>query len=132
VGCALVGTTEILRELGPFDESIFLYGEDLELGLRARRCGIETWLWPQARVVHHQAHAMAGAFGEEPFALLARARHEAVARAHGGRRAALDDAAQAVTFGSRIALKRALGLPNARERRQLGAVAALRRADPRT
>jgi GT2 family glycosyltransferase/glycosyltransferase involved in cell wall biosynthesis len=130
VGCALVSTTATLRELGPFDDSIFLYGEDLELGLRARRCGIETWLWPPARVVHHQAHTMTGAFGGEPFELLAEARHDAVARARGRRRAALDDAAQAVTFGSRIVLKRTLGLPNARERRQLRALAALRRADP--
>jgi GT2 family glycosyltransferase/glycosyltransferase involved in cell wall biosynthesis len=130
VACALVGTTATLRELGPFDESIFLYGEDMELGLRARRCGVETWLWPQARVVHHRAHATQGAFGGEPFELLARARHDAVARAYGRRRAAWDEAAQAVTFGSRIALKRALGLPNARERDQLRALAAVRRADP--
>ena len=132
VGCALVSTTSTLRELGPFDGSIFMYGEDLELGLRARRRGIETWLWPQARVVHHRAHARQGAFGGEPFELLAEARHDAVARARGRRRAALDDAAQAVTFGSRIVLKRTLGLPNARERRQLRALAALRRAVPRT
>jgi GT2 family glycosyltransferase len=130
VACALVGATATLRELGPFDESIFLYGEDMELGLRARRCGVETWLWPQARVVHHRAHATQGAFGGEPFELLARARHDAVARAYGRRRAAWDEAAQAVTFGSRIALKRALGLPNARERDQLRALAAVRRADP--
>jgi GT2 family glycosyltransferase/glycosyltransferase involved in cell wall biosynthesis len=130
VGCALVGSTSTLRELGPFDDSIFMYGEDLELGLRAAERGIETWLWPHARVVHHRGHAMAGAFGGEPFELLARARHHAVARAYGRRRAALDDAVQALTFGSRIALKRALGLPNARERRQLRALAAVRRAGP--
>ncbi len=132
VGCALVGATSTLRELGPFDDSIFMYGEDLELGLRARERGIETWFWPQARVVHRRAHATRIAFGGEPFELLARARHDAVARTYGRRRAALDDAAQAVTFASRIALKRALGLPNARERRQLRALAAVRRADPRT
>jgi N-acetylglucosaminyl-diphospho-decaprenol L-rhamnosyltransferase len=130
VGCALVGPTSTLRELGPFDDSIFIYGEDMELGLRARDRGIETWLWPQARVVHHRAHSTHDAFGGEPFELLARARHDTVARAHGRRRAALDDAAQAVTFGSRIALKRVLGLPNARERCQLRALTAMRRAGP--
>src|SRR5205823_2527962 len=40
----LVARTETLKELGPFDESIFLYAEDLDLGLRT-----ETWFHPQAR-----------------------------------------------------------------------------------
>ena len=45
-GCALVAQRRTLQQLGPFDESMFLYGEDLELGLRAQRQGIVTWLWP--------------------------------------------------------------------------------------
>ena len=83
VGCAIVAATTTLTALGPFDETIFLYGEDTELGLRAGRQGVETWLWPQARVVHHRAHSRDAAFGGEPFERLARARHAAVARAHG-------------------------------------------------
>jgi GT2 family glycosyltransferase len=109
-----------------------MYGEDMELGLRAQRRGIETWLWPQARVVHHRAHATQAAFGGEPFDRLARARHDAVARAYGRRRAAADDVSQVVTFGSRIVLKRALGRPSARERRQLQALLALGRRRPST
>ncbi len=35
VGCALAARTDTLLRLGPFDEHIFLYGEDLDLGLRA-------------------------------------------------------------------------------------------------
>jgi predicted transcriptional regulator len=41
----------------------------------------------------------------------------------GRRRARLDDAAQALTFASRMAVKRALGQPVTRERRRLAAVA---------
>jgi GT2 family glycosyltransferase/glycosyltransferase involved in cell wall biosynthesis len=130
VACALVGPTATLRELGPFDESLFLYGEDLELGVRAARHGIETWLWPQARVVHHRAHAVRAAFGGEPFERLAAARHDAVARSAGRGRAAVDDLAQAATFASRIALKRALGRPSDREHRRLQALLALRRTRP--
>lgn len=126
VGCALVASTATLRRLGPFDETIFLYGEDLELGLRAAQTGVQTWFWPTARVVHHGAHAARVQFGGEPFDRLARARHEVVVRRLGTRRAALDDRAQAVTFGSRLVLKRALGLPAQRERRQLRALRALR------
>jgi N-acetylglucosaminyl-diphospho-decaprenol L-rhamnosyltransferase len=126
VGCALVARTETLRRLGPFDESIFMYGEDMELGLRARELGIETWFWPYGRVLHHGGHSSARAFGGEPFELKARARHDVVGRLLGPRSAALDDAAQAVTFASRLALKRALRRPAEREPLQLRAVLAAR------
>ena len=128
VGCALVARTETLRRLGPFDEQIFLYGEDLELGLRAVKAGVETWFWPSARVLHHGAHATRAAFDREPFELLASARRDVVERRLGRRRAALDDAAQALTFGTRIVAKAALGRPAARERHQLAALRAARRA----
>jgi N-acetylglucosaminyl-diphospho-decaprenol L-rhamnosyltransferase len=130
VGCAIVAPTDALRRLGPFDESIFLYGEDLELGLHARQQGIETWLWPSARVIHHRAHASAVAFGGEPFERLAAARHDVVRKRLGPRRAALDDALQALTFASRIALKTALRRPSRRERAQLRALRSTRRGDP--
>ena len=125
VGATLLARTSTLRRLGPFDESIFMYGEDLELGLRAAQAGVPTWFWPAARVVHHSAHSTHSAFGGEPYERLARARHDAVARRLGPRRARLDDRAQAVTFASRLGLKHALGLRADRERLQLGAVRAL-------
>jgi N-acetylglucosaminyl-diphospho-decaprenol L-rhamnosyltransferase len=125
VGCCIGARTETLRELGPFDESIFLYGEDLELGLRASDHGVETWFWPAARVLHHGAHSTGPAFGGEPFELLATQRREVVTRRRGRRRARLDDWQQLVTFADRIALKRLLRRPAGRERAQL---AALRRA----
>ena len=117
--------------LGPFDERIFLYGEDLDLGLRAAQAGVQTWFWPSARVLHDRAHASGPAFGGEPFERLAQARHEVVARRLGPSRARLDDATQMTTFATRIAAKRLLGRPAARERRQLGALARVRRTDGR-
>ncbi|MHB1568898.1 MAG: glycosyltransferase [Solirubrobacteraceae bacterium] len=128
VGCALVAQTQTLARLGPFHESLFLYGEDLELGLRARRAGIETWFEPAARVIHERAHTTAAAFGGEPFELLARGRHDAIALTRGPLAAAVDDCGQAVTFASRAALKRVLGRRAARERRQLGALRSMRRS----
>jgi N-acetylglucosaminyl-diphospho-decaprenol L-rhamnosyltransferase len=125
IGAALVARTETLRRLGPFDETIFLYGEDLDLGLRAARNGVQTWFWPSGRVVHHGAHAARSEFGGEPFERLARGRHEVVARRLGRRRAAIDDRAQEVTFALRLAAKRALGRAAERERLQLRAVRAL-------
>jgi N-acetylglucosaminyl-diphospho-decaprenol L-rhamnosyltransferase len=127
VGAALVARTETLRRLGPFDETIFMYGEDLELGLRAAEQGVETWFWPQARVRHQGAHSSDRAFGGEPFELLAQARHDVMVKRFGARRAQLDDSAQAATFASRLILKRALGRPAERERRQLAALRSLER-----
>lgn len=123
VGCALVARTETLLRLGPFDEQIFLYGEDLDLSLRAAAVGVETWFWPGARVLHRRAHTTERAFGGEPFVQLARARHDVVARRLGPGYARLDDLSQALTFASRMSLKRALGRPSDRERRQLWALA---------
>jgi GT2 family glycosyltransferase/glycosyltransferase involved in cell wall biosynthesis len=122
VGAALVGRTRTLRSLGPFDETIFMYGEDMDLGLRATRTGVETWFWPSARVLHTGAHAAEEAFGGEPFERLARARHDVIGRQLGTRRARVDAVAEALTFGSRFLVKRLLGLEHERERRQLAAL----------
>jgi N-acetylglucosaminyl-diphospho-decaprenol L-rhamnosyltransferase len=91
VGCCLAGRTETLRALGPFDGDVFLYGEDLDLGLRAAARGIETWFWPEARVLHHRAHSTASALGGEPYDLLARRRFETLEKLR-GRHAAIRDA----------------------------------------
>jgi N-acetylglucosaminyl-diphospho-decaprenol L-rhamnosyltransferase len=131
VGCAIAARTDTLRRLGPFDEAIFLYGEDMELGLRAACAGVPTWFWPAARVCHHRAHSSQVAFGAEPFARLAAARHDVVRRRLGRRRAALDDALQALTFASRIAIKTALRRPVGRERAQLRALRCARRGSAR-
>ncbi len=122
VGCALAGRTMTLQALGPFSDSIFMYGEDLELGLRAARAGVPTWFWPHARVIHHGAHSTAAAYGGEPFEVLARARHDAVSMALGEAAARRDDRRQAVLFASRAALKRALRRDHRRELAQLAAV----------
>jgi GT2 family glycosyltransferase/glycosyltransferase involved in cell wall biosynthesis len=129
VGCAVVARTDTLRRLGPFDEQIFLYGEDLDLGFAARAAGVQSWFWPAARVLHHGAHSTRTAFGGEPFELLARARHDVVARRLGHGRARIDDTAQALTFATRFAIKRAIGRPAVRELRQLRALARAQRGE---
>ena len=127
VGCCLVARTDTLRRLGPFDDRAFLYAEDLDLGLRATDAGVETWFWPAGRVIHRRAHASARVFGGEPFDLLARRRREVVRRWRGERRQRTDDGAQAVTFATRMALKKALGAGTEREREQLEALRRARR-----
>ena len=128
VGCCLAARTETLRRLGPFDERIFLYAEDLELGLRAHDMGIRTWWWPHARVVHHEAHTAGAAFGGEPIDLLARQRHAVVAERRGERAARWDARIQALTLADRILLKALLRRSTERERRQLAALRGVRGA----
>jgi N-acetylglucosaminyl-diphospho-decaprenol L-rhamnosyltransferase len=127
VGCALVARTETLRRLGGFDESIFLYGEDLELGLRAAARGVPTWFSPAARVLHDGGHSTSAAFGGEPVALLARARFDAVSRARGPGAARRDAAVQALTFAGRALAKSALGRGGGRELAQLRALQGISR-----
>jgi GT2 family glycosyltransferase len=124
VGCCLAGRSETLRRLGPFDERIFLYAEDLELGLRAGDLGVETWWWPHARVIHHEAHTAGRTFGGEPVDLLARQRQAVVAERRGARAARWDARIQALMLANRIALKTLVRRPSARERQQLAAVRA--------
>jgi GT2 family glycosyltransferase len=127
VGCALVARTDVLRVLGPFDERIFLFGEDLDLCLHAAQSGVETWFWPTARVVHHGGRSTATEFGGEPFELLARSRRAAIAHRLGARGTSRDDAIQTLTFITRILAKGVLGRGAERERRQLRALSAARR-----
>jgi GT2 family glycosyltransferase len=51
-GCALFVPTTCFDEVGGFDESYFLYLEDMDWCLRARRMGHAIWCAPSARVVH--------------------------------------------------------------------------------
>ncbi len=129
VGCCLVASTATLRRLGPFDERIFLYGEDMELGLRAGAQGIETWFWPQARVRHARAHSTAVEFGGEPLELLARQRRAVVQDRLGAGARARDDRLQALTFATRLGLLALARRPRERERAQLRAIRRLR-AEP--
>ena len=106
----LLAQTETLRQLGPFDESIFLYAEDLDLGLRA-----ETWFHPEARVVHTRAHSTERAFGGENYELLASQRRAVVQRRLGGRRAIVDDVIELMTFADRALLRTLTGRSAKRE-----------------
>jgi GT2 family glycosyltransferase len=106
----IVARTDTLKAIGPFDESIFLYAEDLDLGLRA-----ETWFHPEARVIHTRAHSTARAFGGENYELLARQRREVVRRRLGRRRAMVDDVIELMTFADRALLRTLTGRSAKRE-----------------
>lgn len=51
-GAAMLISTDTLREIGPWDESFLLYGEETEFSLRAKDFGWQPWYEPSAVVEH--------------------------------------------------------------------------------
>ncbi len=126
VAACILGRTDELRALGPFDPSAFLFYEDMELCLRARRGGIPTILWPDVSVRHLGGASTGRALPEESdLELRARRRRHVVAK-EGRARLALDDLSEALTFASRGAAKSLAG-GGRLERRRLRALMRARR-----
>jgi Glycosyltransferase like family 2 len=57
-GCAAMYRKAMLDRIGGFDEDFFAYGDDAELGLRARIAGWTCWYTPDAIVRHHRGSTM--------------------------------------------------------------------------
>lgn len=51
-GCFLLVPTAVWSELGGLDERYFMYGEDVDLAMRAYRAGYRPVLCPDAKLVH--------------------------------------------------------------------------------
>ena len=126
IAACLVGQTAIFRELGPFDERIFMFCEDLDLALRAAKAGIPTELYPDVQVRHYGSHSTLPAYGGEPHKVLARLRRDVVNRHLGRRAMVLDDAAQTMAFATRAGARMLLRRDASREVAQLRAQLAAR------
>lgn len=57
-GCAGMYRKEMLDRIGGFDEDFFAYGDDAELGLRARIAGWKCIYTPEAVVRHHRGSTL--------------------------------------------------------------------------
>lgn len=57
-GCAAMYRKEMLDRIGGFDEDFFAYGDDAELGLRARIAGWRCIYTPRAVVWHHRGSTL--------------------------------------------------------------------------
>ncbi|MDP8956839.1 MAG: glycosyltransferase family 2 protein [Actinomycetota bacterium] len=119
-GACIAAPRAVLRELGPFDERIELYGEDMDLGLRARRSGIESIFAPDvARVVHLSERSAAKRFIDTGTAWKLRNRRLVVRRELGRPRELYDFSAQVLFHATRYAAKTALRRNTQRERNWL-------------
>ena len=57
-GCAAMYRKSMLDSIGGFDEDFFAYGDDAELGLRARIAGWQCLYAPRAIVRHHRGSTL--------------------------------------------------------------------------
>jgi GT2 family glycosyltransferase len=72
-GCAAMYRKSMLDRIGGFDENLFAYGDDAELGLRARIAGWSCMYTPRA-VVHHRRAMTLGKSSWRRIALIERNR----------------------------------------------------------
>jgi GT2 family glycosyltransferase len=72
-GCAGVYKKEMLDGIGHLDETFFAYGEDVDLGLRARWAGWDCYYVPDA-VVYHKYSATTGTYSSRKAFLVERNR----------------------------------------------------------
>jgi GT2 family glycosyltransferase len=61
-GCVMLVRREVFDEVGVFDESLWMYAEDLDFCLKASSRGWESWYIPSA-VAHHKVSASSGVKG---------------------------------------------------------------------
>ncbi|MCB9742061.1 MAG: glycosyltransferase family 2 protein [Alphaproteobacteria bacterium] len=78
-GAAMLLTRELLEAVGPFDEDLEAFGEDVDLSLRARRRGFPLRYVPEARI-EHALGATYGRYGARKVYLVERNRVRAAVR----------------------------------------------------
>lgn len=51
-GCCLMARRSVWETIGPLDEEMFAFGEDLEWCVRAGKAGWQVWYYPGSTIVH--------------------------------------------------------------------------------
>ncbi|HRR39710.1 MAG TPA: glycosyltransferase family 2 protein [Syntrophales bacterium] len=59
-GCALLIKRQVVERIGLLDERFFLYWEDVDWGLRAKKAGFENIIVPQSRIWHKVSASSGG------------------------------------------------------------------------
>jgi GT2 family glycosyltransferase len=90
-----------IRQVGGFDPTIFMYGEDVELGERLARAGWQMWLVPGAHAWHTIASSQSGVSTRWIDSL-----HDAMARRSGRFRLTVFDFVLGVSLLTRAAATR--------------------------
>lgn len=122
-GASLMLRRSMLEQVGLLDEGLFTYFDDVDLCLRARRAGWESWFVPASRVVHLEGQSSGiRSSDERPAprpAYWFRARRRFFLKHHGPVYTALADAAFLVGSALLHVRLRLQGRPNRLPRRFL-------------
>ncbi len=88
LGAALLIRRRCFDEIGGFDESIFLYGEDWDLCYRARKAGWRVRYAPESQMIHH-SNAAGAALGSDRLARVTLSELRLIEKHYGARTARL-------------------------------------------
>jgi GT2 family glycosyltransferase len=53
IGAFLLVRKEVVDKVGGFDDSIFMYGEDVEYSYRIKKAGFSLWYLPFTKIIHY-------------------------------------------------------------------------------
>ncbi len=67
-GAFMLVSREKLEQIGMFDEQIFMYGEDMDLCLRAKLKGYQNYYFPHTQIIHHGNQSGQIRFGDQRLA----------------------------------------------------------------
>jgi|SRR5579859_6177486 len=79
-GCCFLIRADLLKKLGGFEESFFIYAEDLDLSVRCRKSGYRIVFNPQAKLWHKESGTMAKSTRNGPRARTTPLQHYLMAR----------------------------------------------------
>jgi N-acetylglucosaminyl-diphospho-decaprenol L-rhamnosyltransferase len=123
-GACVAGPRAVLRELGPFDPAIEMFGEDLDLCLRADRAGVPSYFHPAAcSILHHGGASAAVRWEGGAGPVVALTRRAVLRRAFGPRPERAAWLAQRLNLRLRVVAKRALRRDASRDAAALSSAA---------
>jgi len=123
----VAGTCMILRrtmldEIGLLDEGLYTYFDDIDICLRAKRAGWETWYVPESRVIHLEGRStgITGASVKRRPEYWYQARRRFYLKSFGALYTALVDAAFLIGFALWQVRRRIQGKPDTNPQQMLG------------
>ncbi|MEJ7825435.1 MAG: asparagine synthase (glutamine-hydrolyzing) [Solirubrobacteraceae bacterium] len=103
IGAFMLLPREVFEQTGGFDESIFMYGEDMEWCQRVRDAGLRIRFFPEAEIVHRDHSSAAMRYGDERAALCLRRQYDQFLDRNGPARARIFMALRVTGAGVRAA-----------------------------
>ena len=109
-GCCIAGPRDVLMGLGPFDPAIHMYGEDMDLCIRARIGGVRVAMRPElCQVIHYGKASSERVYGDLGREEAARNGRAVLRRAYGSRREWFAWMAERMSVSARARVKARLG-----------------------